>query len=58
MCTRILAEPKCYTRKCRHFDGVEGDEPDERVVCEAFPDGISDDIAYGDEQCDRYEKKE
>lgn len=46
----MLAEPRCYTRNCRHFIGVknDGDEATERVFCVAFPDGIPDDISYGD----------
>ena len=45
-----LAEPRCYTRKCKHFIGVknDGDETTERVVCKAFPDQIPNEIAYGD----------
>jgi hypothetical protein len=47
----MLEEPKCFTRRCRHFIGVKQDgqeESTERVVCEAYPDGIPDEIAYGD----------
>ncbi|MDD5053428.1 MAG: hypothetical protein PHO27_11905 [Sulfuricurvum sp.] len=47
----MLGEPKCYTRECKHFTGVKQDNEDEateRVICEAFPDGIPDEIAYGD----------
>lgn len=45
----MLAEPECYKRKCKHFLGVGGDEEEENefVYCEAFPDGIPDEIAYG-----------
>lgn len=45
----MLDEPNCYTRKCKHFIGVEGGctEGYEYLVCEAFPDGIPDEIAYG-----------
>jgi hypothetical protein len=48
---RMLAEPRCYTRRCRHFIGVsqpDGTELTERVICRAFPEGIPDEIAYGD----------
>lgn len=48
----MLAEPRCYARNCRHFGGVEqtdGTEQSERVVCPAFPNGIPDRIAYGDD---------
>lgn len=45
----MMFEPKCFTRKCIHFIGVEGDEePNQVVVCAAFPKGIPDEIAYGD----------
>ena len=47
----MLLEPKCYTRGCKHFIGVDqpdGTELTEVNVCTAFPNGISDDIAYGD----------
>jgi hypothetical protein len=47
----MIAEPKCYTRKCANFIGVknfsEDVEGDERVICKAFPEGIPDEIAYG-----------
>jgi len=45
----MLLEPKCFTRQCRHFIGVknDGDETTERVYCEAFPDKIPSEIAYG-----------
>ena len=47
----MLAEPNCSIRNCAHFIGV--DQPDEtemteRVICAAFPEGIPDEIAYGD----------
>ena len=47
----MLAEPNCRKRNCKHFEGVvtdDGDESTERVVCKAFPNGIPDEIAYGD----------
>ena len=47
----MLAEPKCYTRNCRHFTGViqpDDTEMTETNACDAFPDGIPDEIAYGD----------
>lgn len=48
----MLEEPKCYTRKCKHFIGVkqnpDGNEGTEHAVCTAFLGGIPDDIAYGD----------
>jgi hypothetical protein len=47
----MLETPNCWIRKCKHFIGVKQDdenEETERVVCEAFPDGTPDEIAYGD----------
>jgi hypothetical protein len=46
----MLAEPNCWKRKCKHFIGIlqpDGTELTERNVCEAFPDMIPEDIAYG-----------
>lgn len=47
----MMHEPNCRKRQCKHFIGIEqpdeGDESSERVVCSAFPDGIPDEIAYG-----------
>jgi len=47
----MLSEPKCYTRRCKHYIGVylkvEADESTETHSCYAFPDGIPQDIAYG-----------
>ena len=48
----MLAEPNCFTRKCKYFTGVDqpdGTEMTERVVCEAYLKGIPGDIAYGDD---------
>ncbi len=48
----MLDEPRCYTRECIHFQGVDqpdGTEMTERVVCKAFPEGIPDKISYGDD---------
>ena len=48
----MIAEPKCFSRNCRHFLGVNKPVPDadigERPNCLAFPKGIPDEIAYGD----------
>lgn len=43
-----MIEPRCYTRKCVHFEGVAGDDMAPVVVCKAFPKDIPDEIAYGD----------
>lgn len=39
-------EPQCFKRKCKHLIGP--DPARGIVTCKAFPDGIPDDIAYGD----------
>lgn len=48
----MLPKPNCRSRNCRFFLGsrdlVEGDEASEVVYCSAFPNGIPDEIAYGD----------
>ena len=47
----MLAEPNCYKRQCKHFTGViqpDGTEMTETNACKAFPKGIPDEIAYGD----------
>lgn len=45
---KLIAEPTCWTRRCKHFIGVEGREEEGQIVfCRAFPDGIPDIIAYG-----------
>lgn len=51
----MIAEPRCFARDCRWFRGVEintADESTERriehPVCKAFPGGIPDEIAFGD----------
>lgn len=52
----MLATPKCWKRKCKHFLGVKNDddtEETERNYCEAFPDGIPHKIAYGRNKHDK-----
>lgn len=48
----MLPEPRCYARNCKHFigaaEGPDGGEVGEHVVCAAFPKGIPDDIAFGE----------
>ena len=49
----MLAEPKCYKRKCKHYLGIiqpDGTEMTETNYCHAFPNGIPVDIAYGDDK--------
>lgn len=46
----MLAEPNCYKRNCKHYQGVKwlgADESTETNVCRAFPYGIPAEIAYG-----------
>lgn len=52
----ISEPPRCYDdgRYCKHFQGfVEDETGKDLVVCLAFPEGIPDSIAYGD---DKHEK--
>lgn len=48
----MLATPKCYERGCKHFRGVKSPDAESEagqfVYCEAFPNGIPNEIAYGD----------
>lgn len=48
----MIAEPKCFKRKCVHFIGVlqkNGKEQTEYLACRAYPNGIPEDIAFGDD---------
>lgn len=47
-----MMTPRCWERHCKHFLGVKNDseeEAGERNYCEAFPDGIPPEIAYGED---------
>ncbi len=48
----IIEKPKCWERECKHFIGIkelDSKDPFSLVpVCKAFPDGIPEEIAYGD----------
>lgn len=46
----MIRESNCSKRNCVHYIGVinDGDERTERHACEAFRDGIPDEIAFGD----------
>jgi len=49
----MLAEPTCWTRECKHYIGViqpDGTELTETNACKAFPEGIPNEITYGDNQ--------
>ena len=46
----MIGEPKCFIRHCEHYKGIvelDGTEETEENYCEAFPNGIPDNIAYG-----------
>ena len=46
----MLATPRCFERKCKHFTGVvqpDGTEQTEQPACAAYPNGIPPEIAYG-----------
>ena len=46
----MLLEPRCSVRKCRHLTGAyqsDDTEMTERPACAAFPQGIPEEIAYG-----------
>jgi hypothetical protein len=47
----MLRTSTCFKRWCLHYVGIaqpDGTEASEVAVCDAFPQGIPDDIAYGD----------
>ena len=47
----MIIAPKCYERGCKHYIGIkqpDGTELSERPVCKAYPNGIPEDISYGD----------
>lgn len=48
----MIEDPKCFSRRCKHFLGVssEENEEDQKVICEAFREGIPDQIAYGSDK--------
>lgn len=48
----MITEPQCSKRKCKHFQGIiqpDGTEMSERPACEAYPNGIPDMIAFGED---------
>ncbi len=54
----MLMECNCYKRHCKHYLGIiqpDGTEMTERNYCDAFPDGIPDGIAYGDNEHNKVE---
>jgi hypothetical protein len=48
--TKMLRMSNCEIRKCKHLQGIlqpDGTEMSEVSYCDAFPDGIPNEIAYG-----------
>ena len=46
----MIREPNCSIRRCKHFTGVKSVSTDTDAVvpvCPAFPNGIPNEIAYG-----------
>jgi hypothetical protein len=46
----MLGDPTCWTRECKYYLGIiqpDGTEATEVNNCKAFPDGIPNEIAYG-----------
>jgi hypothetical protein len=47
----MILPPRCSERRCIHYQGIkqpDGTEASEVPVCAAFPNGIPEEIAYGD----------
>ena len=48
-----IERPNCSRRMCLHYRGISQPSGMERggelAVCDAYPNGIPDDIAYGDD---------
>jgi hypothetical protein len=45
----MLVPSYCWRFGCKHYRGVSGDEPTQVAVCEAFPEGIPEEINLGEE---------
>lgn len=47
----MLTTPRCYERRCRHLIGASSQTSEQlqRPICSAFPKGIPEEIAYGDD---------
>jgi hypothetical protein len=47
----MLREPNCSKRQCKHYQGIiqpDDTEQSEVNYCSAFPNGIPQEIAYGE----------
>ena len=47
----MILEPRCSERSCKHYLGIiqpDNTEMTETCNCNAFPEGIPEEIAYGD----------
>lgn len=45
----MLDEPRCSERRCAHYQGIRSFSKTHHVpYCVAFPEGIPNEIAYGD----------
>ena len=52
----MIQVPNCYKRKCIRYLGIiqpNNDESIELPNCKVYPDGIPNDIAYGNKRCDK-----
>ncbi len=48
----LIKAPRCFQRHCKHYQGIappDGIELTGRPVCKAYPNGIPDEIAYGND---------
>lgn len=55
----MILIPKCFERKCKWFFGVtqpDNTELSEVVTCLAFPEGIPEDIAFGDNKHEKVQE--
>lgn len=46
----MIEAPVCYDRQCKHYRGIiqpDGTEMSERPACDAYPEGIPEDIQEG-----------
>lgn len=49
----MILPPNCWDRNCKHYQGImqpNDTEMTEKPYCRAYPEGIPNDIAYGDDK--------